>query len=320
MRRSGSALDPPRTRTGNPAPMSESPPLDLLSDLLGAYQLSAKVFAQPLVCGGWRVDTNGVAHTQFHLLVRGTCFLHMAHLPRALPLRPGDLVMVPNGAWHILSADPLAAAEAATAGLEGNHAALLCGALSVPEAGRKALFNLLPPVLIVRANEANERFGHLVKLIVEETLAAEPGSRLLLDALSNALVTMTLREHFRHAAAVEARGVLAAANDKRLGALISAIHRDPGHPWSVDSMLALAPVSRSALMERFQQLMGESPMGYVTQLRMIRARQLLADPAVSKAAVPGMVGYDNEAAFRRAYRRFVEASRLDDQCRMADAP
>ena len=227
MRRSGSALDPPRTRTGNPLPMSESPPLDLLSDLLGAYQLSAKVFAQPLVCGGWRVDTNGVAHTQFHLLVRGTCFLHMAHLPRALPLRPGDLVMVPNGAWHILSADPLAAAEAATAGLEGNHAALLCGALSVPEAGRKALFGLLPPVLIVRANEANERFGHLVKLIVEETLAAEPGSRLLLDALSNALVTMTLREHFRHATAVEARGVLAAANDMRLGALISAIHRDP---------------------------------------------------------------------------------------------
>jgi transcriptional regulator GlxA family with amidase domain len=53
---------------------------------------------------------------------------------------------------------------------------------------------------------------------------------------------------------------------------------------------------------------------------MIRARQLLADPAVSKTTIPGMVGYDNEAAFRRAYRRFVEASRLDDQCQKTDAP
>ena len=83
MRRSGSALDPSRTRTGNPAPMSESPPLDLLSDLLGAYQLSAKVFAKPLVCGGWRVDTNGVAHTQFHLLVRGTFPAYGASTARA---------------------------------------------------------------------------------------------------------------------------------------------------------------------------------------------------------------------------------------------
>ncbi|MCZ8165661.1 AraC family transcriptional regulator [Silanimonas sp.] len=295
--------------------MSESPPIDLLSDLLGAYQLSAKVFAQPLVCGGWRIDTNGVATTQFHLLVRGTCFLQMAHLPRPLPMRPGDLVMVPNGDWHILSADPLAAADAHPA--SGANAALLCGALSVPEAGRKALFSLLPPALIVRASEANERFSHLVRLIVDEANAAEAGSRLLLDGLSNVLVTMTLREHFRHAPVTETRGVLAAAHDKRLGALISALHREPGRAWSVESMLELAPVSRSALMERFRQLVGDSPMGYVMQLRMIRAQQLLADPAVARTAVPGLVGYRNEAAFRRALRRFADgsdATAVDDRC------
>jgi AraC family transcriptional activator of mtrCDE len=298
--------------------MPESPPSDLLSDLLGAYQLSAKVFAQPLVCGGWRVDTNGVASTQFHLLVRGTCFLHMAHLPRPLPMRPGDLVMVPDGAWHILSADPLAAAEPARGVTEGPHTALLCGALAVPDAARKALFSLLPPALIVRASEANERFGHLVRLIVEESVAAEAGSRVLLDGLSNALLTMTLREHFRHATTTETRGVLAAAHDKRLGALISAIHRDPGRAWSVETMLELAPVSRSALMERFRQLVGDSPMGYVMQLRMIRAQHLLADPAIPRAAVPALVGYQNEAAFRRALRRFAGTAparvAVDDRC------
>lgn len=295
--------------------MSESPPTDLLSDLLSAFQISAKVFAQPLVCGGWRIDTNGVATTQFHLLVRGTCFLQMAHLPRPLPMRPGDLVMVTNGDWHILSADPLASPEAPHG--SGASAALLCGALAVPEAGRKALFSLLPPALIVRASESNERFSHLVRLIIEESNAAESGSRVLLDGLSNALVTMTLREHFRHASSTETRGALAAINDKRLGPLISAIHREPGRAWSVESMLELAPVSRSALMERFKHLVGDTPMGYVMQLRMIRAQQLLADPAIARTAVPGLVGYQNEAAFRRALRRFEDAKpavTLDNQC------
>lgn len=283
--------------------MAESPPHDVLSELLGAYQITAKVFAQPLVCGGWRIDTNGVATTQFHLLVRGTCFLQMKHLQRPLPLRPGDLVMVPNGDWHILSAHPLANDEPTETG--GATSQLLCGSLLVPDAARKALFGFLPPALVVRASEVNERFARLVQLIAAEAQEAEAGSQSVLDALSNALVTLTLREHFRAAPESTQKGVLAALQDGRLRNLVAAIHREPGRAWCVDAMLELAPMSRSALMERFKLLLGDGPMGYVTQIRMIEARRLLADASIPKAQVAQRIGYDSEAAFRRAYRRFI---------------
>jgi len=228
----------------------------------------------------------------------------MKHLKRPVSLRPGDFVMVPKGDWHILSANPLPGDNELTP--SAATAQLLCGSLVVPEAARKALFGFLPPLMMVRATEVNERFAHLVQLIVAEAQTAEPGSQSVLDALSNALVTMTLRDHFRTSPEGELRGVLAATLDNRLRSLITAIHREPGRPWCVGSMLEIAPMSRSALMERFKQQLGDSPMGYVTQMRMIEARRMLTDATVPRTSVAERVGYENEAAFRRAYRRFIE--------------
>jgi AraC-like DNA-binding protein len=57
------------------------------------------------------------------------------------------------------------------------------------------------------------------------------------------------------------------------------------------------------LAERFQQLVGSSPMQYLTQWRMLLASNLLCRSNAPLASIAQDVGYQTDTAFSRAFRR-----------------
>ena len=57
------------------------------------------------------------------------------------------------------------------------------------------------------------------------------------------------------------------------------------------------------LAERFQQLVGSSPMQYLTQWRMLLAANLLSRSNAPLARIAEDVGYQTDTAFSRAFRR-----------------
>ncbi|WP_347566378.1 helix-turn-helix transcriptional regulator [Scytonema sp. UIC 10036] len=64
-------------------------------------------------------------------------------------------------------------------------------------------------------------------------------------------------------------------------------------------------MSRSALATRFTQLVGQPPMKYLTYWRLqLASRQLqYTNDSIAKIAI--QVGYESEAAFNRAFKRYV---------------
>jgi AraC-like DNA-binding protein len=62
-------------------------------------------------------------------------------------------------------------------------------------------------------------------------------------------------------------------------------------------------LSRSALAERFGELIGAPPMHYLAQWRMQVAARELRDTRASLAEVAEAVGYESEAAFSRAFKK-----------------
>jgi len=64
-------------------------------------------------------------------------------------------------------------------------------------------------------------------------------------------------------------------------------------------------LSRSALHERFMELIGQPPMHYLASWRMQIAAELLRCSDATVAAVALEVGYDSEAAFSRAFKRLA---------------
>ena len=62
-------------------------------------------------------------------------------------------------------------------------------------------------------------------------------------------------------------------------------------------------VSRSLLDERFRQVLGRSPIRYLTEWRMHLAEELLATTEHRCRTIARRVGYDSEEAFSRAFKR-----------------
>ena len=93
--------------------------------------------------------------------------------------------------------------------------------------------------------------------------------------------------------------------DPQLGTTLSAIHERVNTPWTVESLAETAGMSRSAFAARFKELLGETPLEYVTGWRMQKAVQLLEQRDKKLIDIARLVGYESDAAFSKAFKRVV---------------
>jgi AraC-like DNA-binding protein len=67
-------------------------------------------------------------------------------------------------------------------------------------------------------------------------------------------------------------------------------------------------MSRSAFAVRFKELLGQTPLEYVTEWRMQKAMQLLQQRDKKLTDVARSVGYESDASFSKAFKRVVRAN------------
>jgi transcriptional regulator GlxA family with amidase domain len=95
---------------------------------------------------------------------------------------------------------------------------------------------------------------------------------------------------------------LAGALDPQVGLALSAIHRDPGHDWTVEELARACSLSRSAFAARFVARVGKPPATYLAHVRLEAATALLRGTALPVTLIAENVGYMSEAAFSRAFK------------------
>lgn len=88
-----------------------------------------------------------------------------------------------------------------------------------------------------------------------------------------------------------------------LVAAVEGMHRSPAAPWTVETLARVAGMSRATFARRFNDVVGEPPLSYLTAWRMIVAAKLLRERDASVAQVAKDVGYDSAFAFSRAFKR-----------------
>jgi AraC-like DNA-binding protein len=64
-------------------------------------------------------------------------------------------------------------------------------------------------------------------------------------------------------------------------------------------------MSRSAFALRFKELLGETPLEYLTNWRMYKATGLLLEEDKKLFDVAKSVGYESDAAFSKAFKRVL---------------
>ena len=271
---------------------------DLLSSILGRLRLRAEIFAHGDFCGLWRLDTSGAGRMSFHLVGRGSCWLHTRNQTAPVALNAGDLIAFPRDAWHEITPerDPQQATDA--------HTTVMCGYFDFGEHGHNALLDALPDLIHIPAEQATQQgmLELVSRLLLTEASDQALGRQLALDRMAEVLFVLMVRQVM--ARAEDERGLLAALADPRISRALSAIHAQPGSNWSVASMAARAGMSRTAFSLEFAARAGVPPMRYLSELRLRQADRMLRDSRNSVAMIAESVGYGDETAFRRAYQRF----------------
>jgi AraC-like DNA-binding protein len=86
------------------------------------------------------------------------------------------------------------------------------------------------------------------------------------------------------------------------------MHEKVEAPWTVESLAAASGMSRSAFAMRFKEMVGETPLEYLTTWRMQKATSLLRKSDQKLIDVARSVGYDSHAAFSKAFKRVVHVA------------
>ena len=186
----------------------------------------------------------------------------------------------------------------------GARTKFVCGYLACDSRLCRPLLGALPRMLRVPLGEQPGAAWILgtIRRAAEETRSPRAGTDAVLAKLSELLFVEAIRCHLESLPA-DQRGWLAGLRDPHVSKALRLLHGDPGRAWTVDELGQEVAMSRSALAERFTQLIGEPPMQYPTRWRLALAARDLREGNDPIVRIADRVGDESEAAFNRAFKR-----------------
>lgn len=303
--------------------------MDALSETLRVVHLVGAIFIQGRFTAPWcyqspEADTaapylepNAERVVIFHLITEGECFVELDG-QSPLQLQAGDAVLFPQGDAHRMTSTvglpPAQGARLATVlarrprrlsyGGGGATTRLICGYMACDARLAGLMLAGLPPVVRVnlRGSNAGDWLEASLRYALVEVRSPRPGGDGVLSKLAEVLFIEVLRQYMNDQP--EGRtGWLAGLGDRIVGAALGALHARPAFAWTLEDLARESGTSRSVLAERFQHLVGSSPIAYLTRWRMMLAANLLRRSTAPLSHIAEDVGYQTDTAFSRAFRR-----------------
>ena len=288
--------------------------MDPLSDVLALLEPRSYRVGCFEAGGDWSICFDAYDEgIKCYALTAGRCWITVEGAGPPVLLEEGDCFLLPHGWPFQIASDPnlqaedyrphfVGSPEGAVVKLNGGDEVTVLGShfqFAGPHA--QMLLGLLPPIVHLHSKTDRVSLRWAFDRMRQELAVAQPGSVLIAKHLAHMIFVQALRLHLGEGKDV---GWFSALSDRRVGAAIAAIHREPARRWTVESLAAEVGMSRSSFAARFKQLVGEGPIEYLTRWRMLLAeRSLSRGDAIG--AVARSLGYESESAFSTAYRRVM---------------
>src|SRR3984893_18202362 len=254
----------------------------------------------------------------FGMVSRGNCWLSVEGMPDPIPLTGGDCFLLAPASQYALRDNPRTRArsfcEAAPEkgsnvihyGGGGVPTTIISGWFSFSQTSVKPLKRLLPELILVKADQAQTLALHAtLQLLAAEMAEPAPGSDVMVNRLADILFIQCVRAHIAASSESCKSGWLRAIFDPKIGAALKAMHERIENPWTVETLAASAGMSRSAFALRFKELLGETPLEYLTNWRMYKETGSLQEDDRKLFEIAKSVGYDSDAAFSKAFKRVL---------------
>jgi AraC-like DNA-binding protein len=314
---------------------------DILSDLLRSVRLRGALFYYVNGSQNWAAEAPASREIaaavmpdsehvmEYHVVTRGNCWgAIVGEAP--VRLETGDIILFPHGDPHVISSAPGMRARTEVPsyfqnkveqlpftlhldGVEGPRpacaddryeATLVCGFLGCDIRPFNPLIATLPRLLHLKPTEKQSWTEEFMRQAVAESRNKRPGGEAMLERMSEMMFVDAVRRYIE-TLPEHSHGWLAGLRDRFVGRALALMHEAPAAQWTVEELGRRVGLSRSALHERFVEMLGQPPMQYLTNWRVQAGAALLRDTKTTVASVAQSVGYDSEAAFARAFKRLV---------------
>ena len=267
---------------------------DALSDVLSAVHLSGSVFFDVTAKSPWVAEapsaaqianevTPGAQHAiEYHVVTRGSCWISLLGDVAFKPVRleEGDIAVMPHGDPHVVSSAPGMRAEPdmddfrrpedakalpfvlQTGGDGPSDTHLICGFFSCDVRPFNPLLNSLPRFMRFgchASGASHSLLDQFIQFATAEMGNKRAGSQSIVNRLSELMFVEIIRLHMDQLSNNNT-GWLAGLRDPLVGRALTLLHARPSHAWTLEELASETAASRSALADRFAQMVGCPPI------------------------------------------------------------
>lgn len=254
-----------------------------------------------------RPDSAGDA---FIFVLRGSAFLQSETV--RVPVSGGSVIVVPAGRSYLVdtttnivpilggrdAAGSARAVSASPADQPEGRVVMVCGSMSATLGHGLGLFDHLREPLIEQLRD--ETSALIFKAICFEAASSNMGASAIISSMLKQILVLLLRKHMRR----EGPGspLLMPLFNPQLRAPMRAIATQFGNPHTLDSLAALAGMSRSCFAHHFMKVHGVGPMSFLQSVRLKAAARLLRSSNMPIKVLTDEVGFVSRSHFSRAFR------------------
>ena len=289
--------------------------MDTLSDVLRLIQLSSCVYFRSDFFSPWGMQIDQGEFAQFHIVTSGKCVLKQPGEEEHIHLSTGDIVVFPFGNAHEIADSLKSVCLPGTRVVESiwrdehlfkdgeERTTLVCGHFEFNRDINHPLIKELPEFIYITNTERRQLswLETATNVIMQEADSGNPGSDVVVERLAEVLFVQVLRAYMSQKTAL--KGYFAALQDPQINSALTLMHAKHHLSWTLEDIAKDVGMSRSSFASRFKQIIGISPMGYITNWRMEKARDLLKRTKLPLYAICEQVGYTSESSFSKAFKR-----------------
>ncbi|WP_343654201.1 AraC family transcriptional regulator [Paraburkholderia caribensis] len=293
--------------------------VDPLSDVLSLLKLRSYVSGGFNASGDWAVRFGPHDGIKFHAVLAGQCWVSVDGAPEPIKVTAGECFILARGRPFRIASDMVVDAidirtllpDVHDGGIvtynKGGEFLSIGGYFTLADGQADFLLNVLPLIIHVRDEPRLLTLRWCVERMRQELREPQPGGGIIAQQLATMVLVEALRLQLSNAPSGGV-GWLFALADKRMRAAINAMHEAPGAKWTLQTLASHAAMSRTAFALRFKELVGLSPMDYLTRWRMTLAADRLTHSRDSVAEIALALGYESEKSFSTAFKRVMNCS------------
>jgi AraC-like DNA-binding protein len=282
-----------------------------LGRLLELLDVRVDAFAMCEIENGCSLVCDPVEMIMIHFVLRGKGSIsweggHLELTPNMVAIIPPRIAKQINGAGPSTRSVPADAACPLVSGLVRFRACstgeadlvLGCATIEARVRGGPRLFDHLREPFAEQCGD--DQTGHLFGSILGELSSPGMGTKSMVGTMMKQIMILLLRTHTTRLGAASPLG--AAIMHPGLTRSLLAILDSPQSAHSLDSLAAVAGMSRSRFVHHFSLAYGRTPMELVQSARLQAAARMLAGSALPVKTVAATVGYSSRSHFSHAFR------------------